>query len=90
MQQLFSFINLFKSAQHVSGDKLAHPQEHFFKGIYSFWYNAPLLLPIGSSVGALYPKLYVCVCVCVCIYIYIYIVKVLLRMGEFVARNMLG
>ena len=24
-----SFINLFKSAQHVSGDKFAHPQEHF-------------------------------------------------------------
>ena len=26
---LFSFINLFKSAQHVSGDKFVHPQEHF-------------------------------------------------------------
>jgi hypothetical protein len=25
----FSFINLFKLAQHVSGDKFAHPQEHF-------------------------------------------------------------
>ena len=24
-----SFINLFKSAQHVSDDKFAHPQEHF-------------------------------------------------------------
>ena len=24
----FSFINLLKSAQHISGDKLAHPQEH--------------------------------------------------------------
>jgi len=24
----FSFINLFKSALHVSGDKFAHPQEH--------------------------------------------------------------
>ena len=29
MQQPFSFINLFKSGQHVSGDKFAHPQEHF-------------------------------------------------------------
>jgi len=28
MQQI-PFINLFKSALHVSGDKLAHPQEHF-------------------------------------------------------------
>ena len=26
----FSFINLFKSAQHVSGDKFAHPQEHLW------------------------------------------------------------
>ena len=25
----FSFISLFKSAQHVSGDNFAHPQEHF-------------------------------------------------------------
>ena len=25
----FSFINLFKSALHVSSDKFAHPQEHF-------------------------------------------------------------
>jgi len=25
----FSFINLFKSALHVSGDKFSHPQEHF-------------------------------------------------------------
>jgi len=24
----FSFINLFKSARHVSGDKFVHPQEH--------------------------------------------------------------
>ena len=29
-----------KSALHVSGDKLAHLQEHFLT-IYSFWYNAP-------------------------------------------------
>jgi len=28
MQQI-PFIDLFKSALHVSGDKLAHPQEHF-------------------------------------------------------------
>jgi len=28
MQQI-PFINLFRSAQRVSGDKLAHPQEHF-------------------------------------------------------------
>ena len=31
----FSFISLFKSAQQVSGDKFAHPQEHFFDCIQS-------------------------------------------------------
>ena len=29
MQRLFSFINRFNSALRVSGDKFAHPQEHF-------------------------------------------------------------
>jgi len=28
MQQI-PFIDVFKSALHVSGDKFAHPQEHF-------------------------------------------------------------
>jgi hypothetical protein len=28
MQQI-PFIDLFKSALHISGDKFAHPQEHF-------------------------------------------------------------
>ena len=63
MQQLFSFINLFKSALHVSGDKFFHPQEHSFFGcIYSFWYNAPKLNMQS---------------------------QMFLRMGEFVARNVL-
>jgi len=43
MQQLFRFINLFKSAQHVSGDKSAHPQEHFLTVYTAFRYNAPTL-----------------------------------------------
>jgi len=30
-----------------------------FDCVYSFWYNAPTLLPVGSSVGALYQKLYI-------------------------------
>ena len=58
MQQI-PFIDLFKSALHVSGDKLVHPQEHFFDCIYSFWYSAPILLPTGSNIGALYQKLYI-------------------------------
>jgi len=28
MKKNLSFINLYKSAQHVSGVKFAHPQEH--------------------------------------------------------------
>ena len=45
----FSFINLFNSALHVSGDKFAHPQEHFLIVYTAF----------GTSVGALYQKLYI-------------------------------
>jgi hypothetical protein len=45
----FSFINLFKSAGHFPGEKFAHPQEPFLT-IYSFWYNALPLLPIGATV----------------------------------------
>ena len=67
MQQLFRlliYLLIFlKSALYVSGDKFAHPQEDFFDCIYSFWYNAPKLLPTGTpvgssvgSVGALYQK----------------------------------
>ena len=44
----FLVINIFKSAQHVSGDKFAHPQEHVLtvytaggiineKVVASFW-----------------------------------------------------
>jgi len=29
MQQLFRLLIFFNSALHVSGDKFAHPQEHF-------------------------------------------------------------
>ena len=29
MQQTFRLLILFKSALYVSGDKFAHPQEHF-------------------------------------------------------------
>jgi hypothetical protein len=59
----FSFINLFKSALHVSGDKFAHHQEQFFDCIYSFWYNAPTLL-LTSATGqqqcrCIVPKLYI-------------------------------
>ena len=32
----FSFINLFNSAHHVSGDKFAHPQEYFLTAYTAF------------------------------------------------------
>ena len=74
MQQI-PFIDLFKSALHVSGDTLARPQEHF--------------LIIYTAFGALHryccrPAAFSVLCTESCIYSH----KVLRRMGEFVARNM--
>jgi hypothetical protein len=85
----------FNSALNVSGDKLAHPQEQFLTVYTAFGtmnrYCKPTgdkvgteielssistLSPVGSNIGALYQKLY------------IRSKKALLRMGEFVARNM--
>ena len=80
----FSFINLFKSALYVLGDKFAHHQEHFFDCIYSFWYNAPTLLPIGATWHRSAAVSVQCTKSCICNQ------KVLPRMGEFVARNMWG
>jgi hypothetical protein len=78
MQQI-TFIDLFKSALHVSGDKFAHPQEHF--GLYiqlsvqrTDTAADRCMAPIGSSVGEFHQKVYIQS-------------KVLLRMGELVARN---
>ena len=67
----FSLINLFKSALHVSGEKLAHPQKHFLNVCTAFgtmhrhccrpeWNcSVSTVAPVGSSVGALYQKLYI-------------------------------
>ena len=69
----FSFINFFKSALHISGDKFAHPQEHFLTIHIAFGtmdrhccrpvprlrWNISTVEPVGSSVGALYQKLYI-------------------------------
>jgi len=68
---IFSFINLFNPAVHVSGDKFAHPQEHF--------------LTVCTAIGTIHRSAAVSVhCTKSCIYSQ----KVLLRMGEFFARNM--
>ena len=119
----FSFINLFNSDLHVSGDKFAHPQEHFFDCIYSVWCNAPTLLPTGATVEMELSSISTVTPVCTSVGALnqelctqsksapedqfhlnrgtgrqqwrrivpkaVYTVKkVLLRMGEFVARNM--
>ena len=54
MQQLFSFISLFKSVQHVSGDKFAHPQEYFLTEYTAFGTmscNSKLQLKVFWHVG---------------------------------------
>ena len=57
----FSFINLFKSALHVSGDKFAHSQENFLTVYTAFgtMHRHCCRLTVGSIVGALYLKLYI-------------------------------
>jgi hypothetical protein len=68
----FSFINLFKSALHVSGDKFDHPQEH--------------LSTVYTALGTMHR--HCCRQMQQNGKVYILRQKVLLRMGEFVARNM--
>ena len=81
MQRLFSFINLFNSALHVSGDKFAHPQEHFltvYTGFGTMHRHCCRLVPWHRSAAVSVH------CTKTCIYSQ----KVLLRMSEFVAQNM--
>ena len=48
----FSFINLFKSALHVSEDKFAHPEGHFLTVYTAFG-------TVHYNCSALYQKLYI-------------------------------
>jgi len=75
MQQNLFFIDTFKLALHVSGDSFAHLQAHF-DCIYSFgtMYRLYCLLHTGRQQTADVPKA-------------VYTLKVLLKMGETVARN---
>ena len=63
MQQI-PFTDLFKSVLHVSGDKLAHPQEHFltvytvFGTMHRYCCRPVTRSPVGSNIGALYQKRY--------------------------------
>ena len=62
MQQLFRLLVLLKSALHGLGDKFAHPQELFLTVYTAFGTMhrrcCRPVPPVGSSVGALYQKLY--------------------------------
>jgi len=76
------FIDLFQSALHVSGDKLAHPQEHFltvytaFGTIHRYCCRPVTILVTGRHrYRCIVPKLYIQS-------------KVLQKMDEFVAGNM--
>ena len=54
-------MNLFKSAQYVSGDKFAHPQEHFLT-VYTVEMelrSISTVAPVGSRGRALYQNLYI-------------------------------
>jgi len=68
------FIDLFEFALHVSGDKLARPQEYVLIVCTAFgtmhrccWRpvtkvrrsSISTLSPVGSNIGALYQKLYI-------------------------------
>ena len=78
MQQLFSFINLFNSALHVSGDKFARLQEHFLIVYTAFGtMHRNCRRPVQRSAAVSVH------CTKSCIYSQ----KVLLKTGEFVARN---
>ena len=50
MQKLFRLLIFKKSAQHISGRQFRPSSGARFDCIYSFWYNAPPLLPTGATV----------------------------------------
>ena len=85
----FTFINLFKLALHVSGDKFAHSQEHFWTVYTAFGtIHRHCCRPQRSAAVSVWHRSATMSVYCTksCIYS----PKVILRMGEFVARNMLG
>jgi hypothetical protein len=83
MQQ-FPFIDLFKSALHVSGDVFAHPQEQF-NCIYIALVQCTDLMPTGATVEMQVPS-QPCHRSVHCTKA-VYTVKLLLKMGENAARN---
>ena len=71
----YLFINLFKSALHVSGENFAHPQER------------SLTVDLYTAFGIMHRH---CCRPVHCTKSCIYSQNVLLRMGEFFTRNMYG
>ena len=61
MQQI-PCIDLFKSALHVSGDKSAHPQEHFLAVYTAFGtMHRYCCRPVHSNIGALHRNRICCI-----------------------------
>ena len=58
MQQLFRLLIFLNQTYMFRATNSPILRSTLFDCTYSFWYNAPTLLPNGSSVGALYQKLY--------------------------------
>ena len=77
MQQCFRLLIFLNEPYMFRATNSPILRNTFFNCMYSFWYNAPTLLPTGATV-----EMELCIQ-------YIQS-KVLLRMGEFVARNMFG
>jgi hypothetical protein len=86
----FRLLTFFKSGLHVSGDKIRSSSGALFDCIYSYWYNAPTALPTGATVEMVpsQPWHWSAAVSVHCTKSCIYSQKVLLRIGEFVARNM--
>jgi len=58
--QQIPFIDIFESVLHVSGDKLAHHQEHFLTVYTAFGTTHRYCCrPVSSSIGASYQTLYI-------------------------------
>jgi len=91
MQQI-PFIDLFKSALHVSGDKLAHPQDYFLTVHTAFgtmhWYCWQTVTKLRGKPVSSQPCHRSAAISVHCTKKCIYSQKVLLRMSEYVARNM--
>ena len=86
MQQLFRLLIFLNQPNMFQKTNSPILRSTFWLYIHSFWYNAPKLLPIGATVEMELHEFHFNRGTKSCIYSQ----NVLMRMGEFVARNMLS